>query len=234
MGDFGPSSDDISNRNKVIDFLTQRQASKGDPKDDDKEKSDEEDEEKETSGFGERPEDRIVYVADTKNHCIRKVVLQQRNVETVAGVCGRPGFVDGVFTTNKLFRPEVVGVDAQGYLFIYDAGNEVVRMVDLDGNMHTLIDGACRSDHTMPNPAIPFDLEVRGMVCYKRWSKSVPLQNGNDDPYEGEQVEEEEVEEESEGQGEGEGEDEEESDEGPEVDYRLTCKEVHPILCEDR
>ena len=53
----------------------------------------------------------MVYVADTKNHCIRRIVLKQRNVETVAGVCGRPGLVDGVFTTNKLNRPEVVGVD---------------------------------------------------------------------------------------------------------------------------
>ena len=121
----------------------------------------------------------MVYVADTKNHCIRRIVLKQRNVETIAGVCGRPGLVDGVFTTNKLNRPELVGVDPEGYLFIYDAGNAAVRMVDLDGVMHTLTDGACRSDKTMPNPAIPFDLEIRGMVCYKRWSKSIPLTDGN-------------------------------------------------------
>ena len=83
-------------------------------------------------------------------------------------------------------------------------------MVDLDGVMHTLIDGACRSDNTMPNPAIPFDLEIRGMVCYKRWSKSIPLTDGNFNADEPVVVEEEEEEEEGE-----EGESEEN-----EVDYR--------------
>ena len=36
----------------------------------------------------ELPEDRHVFVADTKNHCLRKIVLKLKNVETVAGVCG--------------------------------------------------------------------------------------------------------------------------------------------------
>ena len=81
-------------------------------------------------------------------------------------------------------------------------------MVDPDGVMHTLIDGACRSDKTMPNPAIPFDLEIRGMVCYKRWSKSIPLTDGNVESYE-EVVVEEEIEE-----------DGEEESEEIEVDYR--------------
>ena len=56
-------------------------------------------------------------------------------------------------------------------------------MLDLDGILHTMIDGACRRDLTMPKPDIPFDLEIRGMICYKRWTWTNPLTNGNDDPY---------------------------------------------------
>lgn len=66
---------------------------------------------------------RVAYIADTENHCIRQLSVQQAYVSTVAGVCGSPGHVDGPFTQNKLNRPELVGVDAEGYIFIYDAGN---------------------------------------------------------------------------------------------------------------
>lgn len=70
-------------------------------------------------------------------------------------------------------------------------------MVDPTGFMHTMIDGACRRDETLPTPGIPFDLKIRGMVCYKTWSRSIPLTDGNIDPYaEVEEVVEEEAEEE--------------------------------------
>ena len=71
--------------------------------------------------FGsELPEDRYVFIADTKNHCIRRIELKLRNVETVAGICGSPGDEDGPLTANRLNTPEVVGVDGQGYVFIWD------------------------------------------------------------------------------------------------------------------
>lgn len=63
----------------------------------------------------------------------------------------------------------MVAMDAQGHMFIYDRGNDAIRMVTLAGNMVTLIGGACRQDHTMPTLDVPFDLTLRGMVCYKKW-----------------------------------------------------------------
>lgn len=68
------------------------------------------------------------------------------SVTTIAGICGTPGHADGLYSVNKLNRPEVVGTDAEGYLFIYDAGNGMIRMLDLFGYLHTMIDGACRED----------------------------------------------------------------------------------------
>ena len=54
-------------------------------------------------------------------------------------MCGTAGFKDGPLGTNLLNRPELVGVDAEGMVFVYDAGNSYIRMIDKDGYMHTLI-----------------------------------------------------------------------------------------------
>jgi hypothetical protein len=43
-----------------------------------------------------------------------------------------------------LNTPEMVGLDSFGNLFIYDAGNNAIRMMEPNGYLHTLIDGACR------------------------------------------------------------------------------------------
>ena len=43
---------------------------------------------------------RVVYIADMGNHCIRRIVIKLANVDTFAGICGSPGFSDGVFGIN--------------------------------------------------------------------------------------------------------------------------------------
>lgn len=40
---------------------------------------------------------RIVYIADSGNHCIRRILIKQANVDTFAGTCGQKGFKDGIF-----------------------------------------------------------------------------------------------------------------------------------------
>jgi len=73
---------------------------------------------------------RIAYIADTNNHCIRMLTVETSFVSTVAGICGSPGLIDGPLTVNKLRFPQMVGVDAYGNVFIYDAGNGMIRMMD--------------------------------------------------------------------------------------------------------
>ena len=61
-------------------------------------------------------------------------------MDTYAGICGTDGFKDGQLGMNLLNTPELVGVDAQGYVFVYDAGNKYIRMIDPDtGYMHTML-----------------------------------------------------------------------------------------------
>lgn len=62
--------------------------------------------------YAKDEEPRVAYIADTKNHCIRKINVDLASVSTIAGICGTPGLVDGLFSVNMLNSPEVVGVDA--------------------------------------------------------------------------------------------------------------------------
>lgn len=83
---------------------------------------------------------RIIYIADSGNHCIRRLIVSDANIDTFAGVCGTPGFKDGPLGINLLNTPEVVGVDVFGNVFIYDAHNHYIRMVNVTtGVMSTLI-----------------------------------------------------------------------------------------------
>ena len=92
---------------------------------------------------------RVVYIADRKNHCVRRIKVRQANVDTFAGVCGVSGFTDGLLGQNLLDSPEVVGADHNGTLYIYDKGNKYFRIVDpVTKIMSTMIHGSCRLDYT--------------------------------------------------------------------------------------
>ena len=69
-----------------------------------------------------------VYIADTKNHRIRKV--SGGVITTVAGV-GVQGYSgdSGPGTTAQLTAPKGVAIDSTGNLYIADTGNNVVRRI---------------------------------------------------------------------------------------------------------
>ena len=72
------------------------------------------------------------------------------------------------------------------------------------------------------------------MVCYRTWSKSKTMRDGNIDPYTEKQEEIVVEESQEETADEGEEDQAEEEEEANQVNYRETCLEVHPILCKDR
>ncbi len=79
----------------------------------------------------------VVYIADTFNHMVRKVVGGQ--ISVVAGT-GIPGFSgDGQPAINaQLNAPSGVAVDGSGNIYIYDSGNQVIRKVGANGNISTI------------------------------------------------------------------------------------------------
>lgn len=80
-----------------------------------------------------------IYVADTNNHRIR-LVSPSGEVTTLAGST-RPGYVagyaDGPAAEARFQNPRSVAVDAQGNVYVADAGNNCIRKIAPDGQVVT-------------------------------------------------------------------------------------------------
>jgi len=75
--------------------------------------------------------DGAIYIADTKNHCIR--VLNAGKVSTFAGKCesgkDKGAFADGKAAAARFNQPQSVDVDAAGAVYVADAGNQCIRKI---------------------------------------------------------------------------------------------------------
>jgi sugar lactone lactonase YvrE len=69
-----------------------------------------------------------VYVADSNNDQIRKISAADGTVSTLAG-SDSTGLKNGVDTAAYFFSPNGVAADAQGNVYVADAGNNAIRMV---------------------------------------------------------------------------------------------------------
>jgi len=76
-----------------------------------------------------------LYVADTDNHRIRKI-LPDGTVSTLAG--GVKGRTDGVGTDARFDTPYGVAVDSAGVLYVADSENSQIRKILPDGTVSTL------------------------------------------------------------------------------------------------
>ena len=78
-----------------------------------------------------------VYVADEKNHVIRRIA-PGGVVTTLAGGSGYPGYADGPAATARFRLHKGVAVDATGNLYVADAGNHAIRKITPAGEVSTL------------------------------------------------------------------------------------------------
>jgi sugar lactone lactonase YvrE len=90
------------------------------------------------------PDDRWLYIADTLNHRIRRVDLEdpQRTITTFVGT-GTAGFSGdgGQATAAQIDFPTDVDCDAAGNLYIADQENDCIRRVDAATNVITTVVG---------------------------------------------------------------------------------------------
>ena len=70
-----------------------------------------------------------LFIADTSNNTIRKVVILTGEVTTLAGSPGVPGSRDGMGTAARFHMPYAVASDSTGNLFVTDYGSHTIRKV---------------------------------------------------------------------------------------------------------
>jgi streptogramin lyase len=76
-----------------------------------------------------------VYVAEARNHCIRKVT-SSGEVTTLAG-SGTDGFADGLGAAAEFASPTGVAVDASGTVYVADSANHRIRKITPSGEVTT-------------------------------------------------------------------------------------------------
>ena len=114
-----------------------------------------------------------LFIADKGNNCIRILDLSSRTSKTYAGICSQQGFKDGLLGDNLFFQPESLGVDLYGNVFVFDSGNQYIRLIKTNGCVVTLVPGACRRDFRFDSKVIPGrSLKNDYVTCYREWMNS--------------------------------------------------------------
>ncbi|MBM3854099.1 MAG: hypothetical protein FJ399_13250, partial [Verrucomicrobia bacterium] len=84
-----------------------------------------------------------LYVADTNNHAVRKIVISSGVVTTIAGTAGTAGQADGTGTAATFRFPGGVGVDGSGTnLYVADSNNHAIRRVVISTAAVTTVGGS--------------------------------------------------------------------------------------------
>jgi len=81
-----------------------------------------------------------IYVADSHNHCIRKIIASTGEVSTLAGSTENyHGDADGTAQDARFFNPIDVAVDSKsGDIYVADQGNHRIRKITPAGVVSTL------------------------------------------------------------------------------------------------
>jgi len=72
-----------------------------------------------------------LYIADTGNHCIRKITTDNM-VETVVGIPGIAGWKDGGKDEALFNKPQGINVDKNGVVYVGDVGNSRIRKLAIE------------------------------------------------------------------------------------------------------
>jgi streptogramin lyase len=85
-------------------------------------------------------------VADSANHRVVRIDLDQGSIETVAGGYQQAGCRDG--RDARFDLPEGLALDDQGHLYVSEYGNHTVRRIDLASGAVSTVAGRCgRAGH---------------------------------------------------------------------------------------
>lgn len=81
-----------------------------------------------SAGMVKSPDGLYLYVADQKNHVIKRVTIADSSVTIIAGT-GTSGFVNGNGTAASFNFPSGLAMDDAGVLYVADKDNHVIRAI---------------------------------------------------------------------------------------------------------
>lgn len=84
-----------------------------------------------------------VYVADSSNHAVRKIVAATGEVTTFVGTLTKSGSADGIGAAARFALPEGLVVDGSN-LYVADTANHTIRQVSLTTGAVTTVAGLAR------------------------------------------------------------------------------------------
>ena len=122
-----------------------------------------------------------IYIADTGNSEVRKIVASSGLVTSFAGtgVAGA-GSNGGPATAAQVNQPTGVGADAAGNIYIADTGNQAVRIVPVSGIISTIVGTLSTSGNgTLPGTATTTALNNPSAVAVLPSGSVVVLDSGN-------------------------------------------------------
>lgn len=70
--------------------------------------------------------EKVIYICDTNNSCVRKYNMETKLMSTVAGVGGKSGYAAGNPTVSRMNRPFGICITPENDIYISDAGNKVI------------------------------------------------------------------------------------------------------------
>jgi len=82
-----------------------------------------------------------LYICDTDNHTIRKLVVATGEVTTIAGLAGSSGSTDATGSVARFYFPKGIAYDGSGNLYICDTGNYTIRKLVISTGAVTTISG---------------------------------------------------------------------------------------------
>ena len=83
-----------------------------------------------------------LYVADSANNTIRKIVVATRATTTLAGFAGVSGSADGTGAAAQFYAPRGLASDGAGNLFVVDSANNTIRKVVIATGVVTTFAGS--------------------------------------------------------------------------------------------
>jgi len=81
-----------------------------------------------------------LYVADSNNHLIRKIVISTGVVTTVAGVAGSTGSANGTGTSASFYSPSGITTDGTN-LYVAETSNHLIRKIVISTGVVTTVAG---------------------------------------------------------------------------------------------